>query len=175
MSLILGIDPGSRKTGFGIINQVGHKLEYVTSGCIKLTDLPELPDRLNQIFSCIAELIETHQPAEMAIEQVFMGKSADSALKLGQARGTAIVAATQSGLPVFEYAARKVKQAVVGKGSADKVQIQHMMMTLLKLPGLPQEDAADALAIAVCHAHTRQSLVRMSGVRHSRRRRLMGE
>lgn len=174
MALILGIDPGSRKTGFGIINSVGQRMEYVTSGCIRVVDLPTFPERLHRIFQGISSLIEQYSPDEMAIEQVFLGRNADSALKLGQARGSAIIAGMQGGLEVHEYAAKKVKQAVVGRGSADKSQIQHMMMALLKLPGLPQEDAADALAIAVCHAHTRQSLIKMSGVRHSRRGRLLG-
>ena len=175
MALILGIDPGSRRTGFGIINVIGARLEYVTSGCIRVENESTLPERLHRIFQGISQIIEEFHPEEFAIEQVFLGRNADSALKLGQARGTAIVAAMQNGLPVYEYAARKVKQAVVGNGSADKAQMQHMMMAMLKLPGLPQEDAADALAIAICHSHTRQSLIRMSGVRHSRRGRLMGD
>lgn len=171
MSLILGIDPGSRKTGFGIINVVGAKTEYVTSGVIRLEALPTFPERLNMLFRYLSEVIEQWAPQEAAIEQVFMGRSADSALKLGQARGAAILAATQSGLEVSEYAARKIKQAVVGKGGADKIQVQHMVQFLLKLPGLPQEDAADALAVAMCHAHTRAGLVRVAGSRHSRRGR----
>ena len=175
MALILGIDPGSRKTGFGIINVVGARLEYVTSGCIRVEREPSLPEKLHRIYQSVCQIIEEFNPEEFAIEQVFLGRNADSALKLGQARGTAIVAAMQNGLPVHEYAAKKVKQAVVGNGSADKAQMQHMVMAMLKLPGLPQEDAADALAIAICHSHTRQSLIRMSGVRHSRRGRLMGD
>ncbi len=171
MSLILGIDPGSRKTGFGIVNQVGAKLEYVTSGVIRLESFPTFPERLNNLFLCLTEVIEQWVPQQAAIEQVFMGRSADSALKLGHARGAAMLAATQAGLEVSEYAARKVKQAVVGKGGADKVQVQHMVQFLLKLPGLPQEDAADALAVALCHAHTQAGLVRVAGSRHSRRGR----
>lgn len=171
VTLILGIDPGSRKTGFGIINVVGAKTEYVTSGVIRLEALPTFPERLDKLFLCLTEIIGQWAPRYAAIEQVFMGRSADSALKLGQARGVAILAATQSGLEVSEYASRKVKQAVVGKGGADKVQVQHMVQFLLKLPGLPQEDAADALAIALCHAHTHAGLVRVAGSRHSRRGR----
>ncbi len=160
--LILGIDPGSRVTGYGVINAVGSRNEYVASGCIRIKG-DELPDRLNQVFDGVTEVIRQFSPQEMAIEQVFMARNADSALKLGQARGVAIVASTQQSLPVFEYAARAVKQAVVGKGSADKVQVQHMVAQILKLPGLPQADAADALAIALCHAHTRIGMVKMAG------------
>ena len=168
MSLILGIDPGSRITGYGLINVVGAKQEYVASGCIRIQG-DHLPDRLQQIFEGVNELITLYSPAEMAIEQVFMAKNADSALKLGQARGAAIVAGASNGLAVAEYAARAVKQAVVGKGSADKVQVQHMVSSILKLPGLPQADAADALAIALCHAYTRQGQIRYAGAGKRRR------
>lgn len=161
--LILGIDPGSRITGYGVINAVGMKNEYVASGCIRMQE-GDLADRLNQIFNGVTQVIEMYSPQEFAIEQVFMAKNADSALKLGQARGVAIVAATQQSLEVAEYAARRVKQSVVGKGSADKSQVQHMVAKILKLPGLPQADAADALAIALCHAHTRAGLIKMAGV-----------
>lgn len=165
--LILGIDPGSRITGFGVINSVGSKNEYVASGCIRIKG-DELPGRLQQVYEGVTEVINRYCPQEMAIEQVFMARNADSALKLGQARGVAIVAGTNQDLPVHEYAARKVKQSVVGKGSADKSQVQHMVAHILKLPGLPQVDAADALAIALCHAHTRASLVQMAGARRNR-------
>jgi len=165
--LILGIDPGSRITGFGIINSVGGRNEYVASGCIRIKG-EELPERLKQVYAGVDEVIERYCPQEMAIEQVFMAKNADSALKLGQARGVAIVAGANHDLPVHEYAARKVKQAVVGNGGADKSQVQHMVMNILKLPGLPQADAADALAIALCHAHTRVGLVKVAGARKAR-------
>jgi crossover junction endodeoxyribonuclease RuvC len=168
--IILGIDPGSRITGYGVINAIGSKNEYIASGCIRMKD-GSLPERLNQIFAGVTQVIEMYCPQEFAIEQVFMAKNADSALKLGQARGAAIVAATQQDVEVFEYAARKVKQAVVGKGSADKSQVQHMIARMLKLPGLPQEDAADALAIAVCHSHTRSGLIKMAGVSGRSQRR----
>jgi crossover junction endodeoxyribonuclease RuvC len=168
--IILGIDPGSRITGFGVINSIGSRNEYVASGCIRISG-DELPDRLNQVFDGVNEVIRTYCPQEMAIEQVFMAKNADSALKLGQARGVAIVAGTQNQLPVYEYAARLVKQSVVGKGSADKVQVQHMVKQILKLPGLPQADAADGLAIALCHAHTRIGLVKMAGAKAHRQGR----
>ncbi len=168
--IILGIDPGSRITGYGVINTIGGKNEYIASGCIRMKE-GDLADRLNQVFAGVTEVIEMYSPQEFAIEQVFMAKNADSALKLGQARGAAIVAATQQTLDVYEYAARKVKQAVVGNGGADKGQVQHMIARILKLPGLPQEDAADALAIAVCHAHTRAGLVKMAGVSSRSQRR----
>jgi len=169
--LILGIDPGSRITGYGVINSVGAKNEYVASGCIRIKgDL--LAERLKQVYAGGTEIIEHYCPQEMAIEQVFMARNPDSALKLGQARGVAIVAGANQGLEVAEYAARKVKQAVVGNGSADKSQVQHMVKSILKLPGLPQADAADALAIALCHAHTRSSLIMMAGAKSSRGGRL---
>lgn len=170
MAIILGIDPGSRVTGFGLINSVGQKNEYLTSGCIR-TGEGELAERLNLIFTGVNQLIEEYCPQEFAIEQVFMGRNADSALKLGQARGVAIVAATQQNLPVAEYSPRTIKQSVVGTGAADKSQVQHMVQRLLSLPGIPQSDAADALAIALCHAHTRSSLISQAGLRTFRRGR----
>lgn len=171
MSLILGIDPGSRKTGFGLVRQVGTRFEYLSSGVIRLHKEPDLPARLNLIFDSVSELIQQFQPDCFAIEQVFIGRGPDSALKLGQARGSAIVAATQAQLPVFEYAARKVKQSVAGHGNADKDQIGYMVKKLLKLPGVPQEDAADALAIALCHAYNHSGLLNIAGANHSRRGR----
>ncbi|MCB1675888.1 MAG: crossover junction endodeoxyribonuclease RuvC [Halioglobus sp.] len=171
MSLILGIDPGSRKTGFGIISYVSGRSDYVTSGVIRLPG-GDLPHRLGVIYSSLTELVERHGPQELAIEQVFMARSAGSALKLGQARGAAIVACVARGMPVAEYSARQIKQSVVGTGAADKAQVQHMVKVLLCLPAEPQEDAADALAAALCHAHTQQSMINMAGVRAVRRRRL---
>lgn len=159
MALILGIDPGSLKTGFGIINTVGSKNEYIGSGVIRLPAESPLPARLKIIFRSLIEIIEEYQPQQMAVEQVFVSKSAGSALKLGQARGAAIVAGVHSDLEVFEYEARKVKQSVVGTGAADKFQVQHMVKHLLRLSATPQEDAADALAVALCHAHTQQHLI----------------
>ncbi len=170
MALILGIDPGSRKTGYGLISSLNNKLGYISSGTIRIPDTLALPERLKLIFQSVTELIEKHQPQEFAIEQIFMSRSAASALKLGQARGAAIVAAVQQGLPVEEYEARKIKQAVVGTGAADKIQIQHMVRSLLKLPAAPPEDASDALAVAICHAHTQANLIRMAGSRYSRGR-----
>lgn len=171
MTIILGIDPGSRRTGFGVIKQNGSKSEYVSSGVIRIPET-ELPQRLKVIFDAIGEIIAMHHPEEMAIENVFMAKSAGSALKLGQARGAAIVAAVNCNLPVFEYEARKVKQSVVGTGAATKIQVQHMVKTLLNLPGDPQEDAADALAIALCHAHTQKSLINITSAGKFRRGRM---
>jgi len=162
VAIILGIDPGSRVTGYGVIRQIGTKSEYLASGCIRLK-AEDLASRLKQIFNGVTEIIEQFQPDHFAIEQVFMAKNPDSALKLGQARGAAIVAATLKDLPVAEYSARQIKQAVVGKGSAEKSQVQHMVVHLLKLGATPQSDAADALAVALCHNHTNQSLIRMSG------------
>ena len=171
MSLILGIDPGSVRTGFGIINYDCGRSEYVTSGVIRLPE-DALPARLRVIYDSVTELVELHCPQELAIEQVFMARSAGSALKLGQARGAAIVACGARDMPVAEYSARQIKQSVVGTGSADKAQVQHMVRVLLNLPAEPQEDAADALATALCHAHTRQSMVHIAGATSVRRRRL---
>tara|TARA_R110000868_G_scaffold41384_11_gene141537 strand:- start:345 stop:866 length:522 start_codon:yes stop_codon:yes gene_type:complete len=162
MAIILGIDPGSRITGYGIIKQVGAKSEYLGSGCIRMQG-DELAPRLKQIFDGVSEIISQFRPTEFAIEQVFLAKNPSSALKLGQARGAAIVAATNHNLPVAEYSARQIKQSVVGKGSADKTQVQHMVTYLLKLSASPQADAADALAVALCHSHTQQSLIKMLG------------
>ncbi|MCO1335634.1 crossover junction endodeoxyribonuclease RuvC [Microbulbifer sp. OS29] len=170
MTRILGIDPGSRKTGYGMIDVERGKARYVASGVIRIPAGP-LPERLKLIFDAVSQIAQQYQPAQMAIESVFMSKSAGSALKLGQARGAAIVAGTNSGLEVAEYEARKVKQAVVGNGGADKLQVQHMVKTLLSLPASPQEDAADALAVALCHMHTEQTLVVTAGGARSRFRR----
>jgi crossover junction endodeoxyribonuclease RuvC len=172
VSLILGIDPGSVKTGFGIINTIDGRHAYVASGVIRLPQTA-LPERLKIIFNNLSEIIQEYCPQMMAIEQVFMSKSAGSALKLGQARGAAIVAATSHDLPVSEYEARKVKQSVVGHGAADKNQVQLMVKYLLKLSATPQEDAADALAIALCHANSYQHLARVSQARTFRRGRMV--
>lgn len=162
MSIILGIDPGSRITGYGVIQQKGNKCHYIASGCIR-TKGDTLAPKLDMIFNGVSEIIQQYQPTEFGIEQVFMAKNADSALKLGQARGAAIVAATQADLYVCEYSARQIKQAVSGTGGATKDQVQAMVVQILSLSGRPQADAADGLAIAICHAHTAQSLVAMSG------------
>lgn len=163
--IILGIDPGSRITGYGVIRQEGVRFGYLGSGCIRITAEP-LPERLKQVFDGVSEIIRQFQPDELAIEQVFMARNADSALKLGQARGVAIVAGVNASLAVSEYSARQVKQAVVGTGAADKTQVAHMVAHMLKLPGTPQADAADALAIALCHGHTSTSLTKMALDKH---------
>lgn len=173
MPIILGIDPGSRKTGYGVINYLHGRAAYVSSGVIRVDSDLSLPERLKVIFDSVCEVIDHYQPGEMAVEQVFMAKNAASALKLGQARGAAIVAGVSNLLQVSEYEARKVKQSVVGNGAADKFQVQHMVRTLLKLPRAPQEDAADALAVALCHANSHQYLVKMAGSKNFRRGRLV--
>ena len=167
---ILGIDPGSRKTGYGIIDTDGHHISYVASGCVSMTD-KDLPDRLKTIFEGIGSLVTTFRPKEMAIERVFMHRNADSALKLGQARGAAICAVVIQAIPVHEYSATQIKQAVVGKGHAQKNQIQHMMKVLLKLNDFPAPDAADALATAYCHASVTSTLSKIEGVSARRRGR----
>ena len=131
-----------------------------------------MPERLRIIFDSVSQLVELHCPQELAVEQVFMAKSAGSALKLGQARGAAIVACALRAMPVAEYSARQIKQSVVGTGAADKSQVQHMVKVLLRLSDTPQEDAADALAAALCHAHTQHSMITMAGATSVRRRRL---
>ncbi|PYF84811.1 MULTISPECIES: crossover junction endodeoxyribonuclease RuvC [Marinomonas] len=153
---ILAIDPGSRITGFGVVDIINGKTTYVTSGCIKLPD-EALSVRLKSIYQGVSTLLSEYKPHEFAIEEVFLAKNANSALKLGQARGAAIVAASLQDLVVHEYAARRVKQSVVGNGNADKTQVQMMVQLLLNLESKPQADAADALAIALCHANTRTS------------------
>lgn len=164
MSIILGIDPGSRFTGYGVIAQEGRQFTYLGSGCIKaIAQGDDLGTRLQTIFAGVSELIVQFKPDRFAIEQVFMAKNPDSALKLGQARGAAIVAATNAGLEIAEYSARQIKQSVVGTGGANKEQVQHMVTSILKLPGTPQADAADALAVALCHAHSYDSLVKLQG------------
>jgi crossover junction endodeoxyribonuclease RuvC len=149
---ILGIDPGLRVTGFGVIEQTGGKLKYVTSGCVR-SGSGELAARLKAILEGLAEVIAANRPQQVAIEKVFVNVNPQSTLLLGQARGSAICAAVIAGLPVAEYTALQVKQAVVGKGHAQKEQVQHMVKRLLALPGDPSPDAADALACAICHAH----------------------
>ena len=149
---ILGIDPGLRTTGFGVIEQSGSKLRYITSGCVR-SGAGELAARLKTILEGLGEVIAANRPQEVAIEKVFVNVNPQSTLALGQARGSAICAAVIAGLPVAEYTALQVKQAVVGKGHAKKEQVQHMVKRLLALPGDPSPDAADALACAICHAH----------------------
>jgi crossover junction endodeoxyribonuclease RuvC len=154
MTLILGIDPGSRITGYGVVRDTGRGCVYVASGCIR-TGSGELHERLQIVYRGVREIIQTYGPVTMGIEKVFMARNADSALKLGQARGAAIVAGAEESLEIAEYTATQVKQAVTGTGAANKEQVQMMVMHMLKLTSKPQIDASDALAIAICHAHTR--------------------
>ena len=154
---ILGIDPGLRITGFGVLDKLGQKLVYVASGCIKIPE-GELPQRLKTILDSLREVIAQHQPQQVAIEKVFVNVNPQSTLMLGQARGAAICAAVLAQLPVAEYTALQVKQAVVGNGHAKKEQVQDMVQRLLALSGTPSPDAADALACAICHAHGGQGL-----------------
>ena len=152
---ILGIDPGLRVTGFGVIEQAGSQLKYVTSGCVRSGE-GELAVRLKTLLDGLGEVIAANRPQQVAVEKVFVNVNPQSTLLLGQARGAAICAAVIAGLPVAEYTALQVKQAVVGKGKAKKEQVQHMVRRLLALPGDPSPDAADALACAICCAHSGQ-------------------
>lgn len=154
---ILGIDPGLRVTGYGVIDQIGQQLAYQASGVVR-TEAGELPGRLSLLFGGVCEMVEAFRPEAAAVEKVFVNVNPQSTLLLGQARGALIAALTHMGLPVFEYTALQVKQAVVGNGHADKIQVQHMVKRLLNLPAEPSADAADALACAICHAHGGQGL-----------------
>ncbi|HWU84658.1 MAG TPA: crossover junction endodeoxyribonuclease RuvC [Rhodocyclaceae bacterium] len=155
---ILGIDPGLRVTGFGVIDAQGSKLSYVASGVIKTPGDENLPERIKVILDGIAEVVQTYAPNQAAIEKVFVNVNPQSTLLLGQARGAAISALVLADLPVSEYTALQVKQAVVGHGKAAKEQVQAMIVRLLSLPGEPSADAADALACAIAHAHGGQGL-----------------
>lgn len=169
---IIGIDPGSQRTGVGVIDvDAQGTLSHVFHGALAVAGEETFPLRLKRIFDGLAAIIAEHRPAECGIERVFMARNADSALKLGQARGAAICAVVSHGLAVHEYAPTEVKQAVVGSGRGDKTQVQHMVGVLLGLKGPLQPDAADALAIAVTHAHTRASLARVGIPRTAWRRR----
>ena len=161
MPLILGIDPGLRVTGFGVIEKAGNRLTYVASGCIR-TAQGELADRIRTIFRGLEEVIETYSPVQVALERVFVNVNPNSTLLLGQARGAAVCAAVVKDLPVAEYTALQVKQAVVGNGHAKKEQVQEMVKRLLRLEGHPGADAADALACAICHAHGGQGLGKLA-------------
>jgi crossover junction endodeoxyribonuclease RuvC len=154
---IIGIDPGSRVTGYGVVRMDGPRAVHLDSGCIRVAELG-VPERLKQIFDELSAVVTTYQPDHAAIEKIFMSRNADSALKLGQARGTAIVACAQAALPVFEYSATQIKQAIVGHGHAKKQQVQHMIKALLCLQTTPAADAADALATALCHGNTQYGL-----------------
>ncbi|MGI9260097.1 MAG: crossover junction endodeoxyribonuclease RuvC [Gammaproteobacteria bacterium] len=156
---ILGIDPGSQITGFGLIDVCGDRTRLVESGNIRTSG--DHSARLKQIFSDVSEIVGRYGPGEIAIERVFVSKNADSALKLGQARAAALCATFESDLPVFEYAPRQIKRSVVGNGGADKAQVQVMVKMLLSMQTQPQADTADALAAALCHSHERTSQIRI--------------
>ncbi|WP_078120916.1 crossover junction endodeoxyribonuclease RuvC [Thiosocius teredinicola] len=153
MTRVLGIDPGSRVTGFGLIETDGVRSRHLHSGCIR-TAAGEFPARLGEIFNGIRDVLSEWQPQEVAIEQVFVSRNASSALKLGQARGAAISAIVTHGLPVFEYTPAAVKQGLVGNGRAEKEQVQHMVRVILSMQTSMSLDESDALAIALCHAHS---------------------
>ena len=157
---ILGIDPGSRVTGFGVIDLAGGEPSYHASGSIRTAD-GDFPNRLRQIYTAVGEVVQDYMPNIVAIESVFMARNAGSALKLGQARSAALCATFDHDVEVFEYSPREIKLAVVGTGGASKEQVQHMILSLLKLAGEPGADAADALAVAVCHAHQRRTRARL--------------
>jgi len=165
MTRILGIDPGSLSTGYGIIDTEGNHSRHIVHGYIRLKE-DNLAEKLHSIYTNLSEIIDTYNPDEMAIERVFVHRNAESALKLGQARGTAIAACAMKGLNVFEYTATQVKQATVGQGHAAKQQVQHMIRVLLCLESIPQADAADALAIALCHAHSREAHGQITDASH---------
>ncbi len=161
---ILGIDPGLRTTGFGVIAKQGGQLAYIASGTINTPTSAELPQRLKIIFDGVAEIIRTYQPDCAAIEKVFVNVNPQSTLLLGQARGAAISALVAANLSVAEYTALQLKQAVVGHGKAHKQQVQDMVQRLLALPELPGTDAADALGVAICHAHGGDALAKLGAL-----------
>ncbi|MGI9335161.1 MAG: crossover junction endodeoxyribonuclease RuvC [Gammaproteobacteria bacterium] len=158
---MLGIDPGSRITGYGVIQFSGNQSTHLASGCIKIAS-GELGERLETIYDGVTAVIAEFGPEELAIERVFVHRNADSALKLGQARGAALLASVRNGLSVSEYAPNQIKKSVVGRGHADKAQMQHMTRVLLGLRTEPTVDAADALAVAICHAHLREHVQRQA-------------
>ena len=166
---ILGIDPGSRVTGYGLIDSDGRCSTYVASGCIRAS-AQSLAERLGLIFREVHALVDAYRPQALAIEEVFMARNAAAALKLGHARSAAICAVVDQRVPVSEYSPRSVKQALVGHGGADKEQVQHMVRHLLALHEALPTDAADALAVALCHAHTRSVLRRIPLQSFGRRR-----
>lgn len=166
-SSILGIDPGSRHTGYGIVEGAGNRMSHVASGVIHVSGKLALPERLSLIYEKLGEIIREQRPDEFAIENVFFAKNVKSALVLGQARGAAILAGVNAGLKICEYSALEIKQAVVGYGRADKAQVVQMMKTLLNLRTELNAHAADALAVAICHLNTRHSQIRWENSRRS--------
>jgi crossover junction endodeoxyribonuclease RuvC len=170
--IILGIDPGSRATGYGLIKFEGNRLHHIDNGVIRPPAKADLAQRLLHIYQELQTVINQFHPDCSAIEQVFMGKNAQSALKLGQARGVAMLSAAAAKLDVAEYSPLQIKSAVVGYGRASKSQVQQMIKALLKLPEIAQEDASDALAVAICHAHTGTLTTRLTAQKQQRNRRV---
>jgi len=160
MRRILGIDPGSRITGYGVIESDGNKSIHIASGCIRMSQAG-LPERLGEIYRAVTQVIADYAPTEMAVEEVFVSKNPSSALKLGHARGAAVCAGVMAGLPIAEYTPRRIKQTVVGTGAADKDQVQHMIKLILQLSGKLAADQSDALAVAISHAHSNSVLLNL--------------
>ena len=157
--IVLGIDPGTAATGYGVVERVGAKLRALDYGCLETLPTQELPARLLEIHRAVTELILTHKPVQMGVERLFFNKNVQTAFAVGQARGVVLLAAAEHGLPVFEYGPHEVKLAVTGYGRADKRQVQLMVQAVLGMAVLPRpDDAADALAVAICVAHARQGL-----------------
>jgi crossover junction endodeoxyribonuclease RuvC len=159
---VIGIDPGSRITGYGVIERAGSRLRHVASGCLRLPLDGGVSGRLAALYDGLARVLEEMAPAEAAVEKVFFARNAQSALTLGHARGVAMLSLVRHGIPVAEYSALEIKQAVVGRGRAEKTQVQHMVRALLGLTRAPQADAADALACAICHLHLSESRRRIA-------------
>lgn len=159
---IIGIDPGLRRTGWGVVETLGNSLRFVAAGTLKSDDKAELAARLCQIHDGLVDVLALHLPVEAAVEQTFVNKDAVATLKLGQARGVAMLVPARAGLAVAEYAPNAVKKAVVGAGHADKQQIHMMVKVLMPKASFDSEHAADALAVAICHAHHRQSAARLA-------------
>jgi crossover junction endodeoxyribonuclease RuvC len=154
--IVLGIDPGTARTGYGLVEREGSSLRLIDYGCLETLSTQELPRRLLEIHQAVTELIVTHKPAQLGVERLFFNKNVQTAFAVGQARGVVLLAAAEHGLPVFEYGPHEVKVAVTGYGRADKNQVQRMVQMVLNMPNLPKpDDAADALAVAICLAHAR--------------------
>jgi crossover junction endodeoxyribonuclease RuvC len=154
--IVLGIDPGTARTGYGLVKREGSNLRLVDYGCLETLSTQELPRRLLEIHRAVTELILAHRPEQIGVERLFFNRNVQTAFAVGQARGVVLLAAAEHGLPVFEYGPHEVKMAVTGYGRADKVQVQRMVQMVLGMPGLPKpDDAADALAVAICLAHAR--------------------
>jgi crossover junction endodeoxyribonuclease RuvC len=162
---ILGIDPGSRAAGYGVIEARGDRLDFIACGVIRVTPGFAFGERLREIYQGIGEVLALHRPEQAAIEEVFMAKNAGSALKLGHARGVLMLAVLQAEIPLAEYSPRQIKQSAAGYGNADKEQVQHMVRVMLSLNKSPSSDAADALAVAICHANRTAVKRRLEGVR----------